>query len=283
MELLTHISLMRTFSIRARQAAQRIGLVPTMGALHEGHLSLVRCARRECDLVVVSVFVNPTQFGPEEDYQQYPRDLEQDVKILKSFGVEAAFVPKVEDVYPSDFGTRVEPGQEAVPMEGVSRPGHFRGVATVVLKLFNIVQPHAAYFGRKDYQQLMVIRRMVNDLNLAIDIVACPIVREEDGLALSSRNICLKGKDRRAAHVLRTSLKKAEKMAASGERDAEKIVAEIKNVFAVEPCAQLDYVEIVDSETLKPLKQIQSGNVVLVAARVGTTRLIDNTVLEVIS
>ena len=283
MELLTHISLMRAFSTQARQAVQRLGLVPTMGALHEGHLSLVQCARRECDLVVVSIFVNPTQFGPKEDYQQYPRDLERDIKILTSFGVEAAFVPKVEDVYPSNFGTCVEPGQEAALMEGVSRPGHFRGVATVVLKLFNIVQPHAAYFGRKDYQQLMVIRRMVNDLNLAIDIVACPIVREEDGLALSSRNSCLKGKDRRAAHVLRTGLKKAEKMAGSGERNAEKIVAEIKNVFAVEPCAQLDYVEIVDSETLKPLKQIQPGNVVLVAARVGTTRLIDNTVLEIVS
>ena len=281
MEWLTQISPMRAFSARARRAVQRVGLVPTMGALHEGHLSLVRRARDQCDLVVVSIFVNPTQFGPTEDYGQYPRNPEQDMRMLGPLGVDAVFAPEAGDVYPPGFDTWVEPGTEAEPMEGESRPGHFRGVATVVLKLLNIVQPQAAYFGQKDYQQMVVVRRMVRDLNLEIDIVVGPIVREEDGLALSSRNVCLKGDDRKAARVLSCSLKKVETMAASGERDAEKIVAEMKKIFAAEPRAQLDYAEIVDGETLAPLKRLQPGSVALVAAHVGPTRLIDNTILEI--
>ena len=281
MEWLTQISSMRAFSARARRAAQRVGLVPTMGALHEGHLSLVRRARDQCDLVVVSIFVNPTQFGPTEDYRRYPRNAEQDLKVLGPLGVDAVFAPEAGDVYPPGFDTWVEPGPEAEPMEGESRPGHFRGVATVVLKLLNIVQPQAAYFGQKDYQQMVVVRRMVSDLNLEIDIVVGPIVREKDGLALSSRNVCLKGEDRKAARVLSCSLKKAETLAASGERNAEKIVAEMKKIFAAEPRAQLDYAEIVDSESLESVKQLRPGSVALVAARVGPTRLIDNTILEI--
>ena len=281
MEWLTEIRQIRAFSARGRRADRRLGLVPTMGALHEGHLSLVRRAREERDLVVVSIFVNPAQFGPTEDYRKYPRNPEQDMRMLEPLGVKAVFAPEAGEMYPSGFDTWVEPGEAAESMEGAHRPGHFRGVATVVGKLLNIVQPQAAYFGQKDYQQMVIVRRMVRDLNLDIDIVVCPIVREEDGLALSSRNVYLKGEDRKAARVLSCSLKKAETLAASGERDAEKIVAEMKKIFATEPRAQLEYAEIVDGETLAPLKRLEPGSVALVAARVGPTRLIDNTILEI--
>ena len=280
MEWLTKIRQIRAFSARGRRADRRLGLVPTMGALHEGHLSLVRRAREECDLVVVSIFVNPAQFGPTEDYRQYPRNPEQDMRMLEPLGVIGVFAPEAGEMYPSGFDTWVAPGEAAESMEGTHRPGHFRGVATVVGKLLNIVQPQAAYFGQKDYQQMVIVRRMVRDLNLDIDIVLCPIVREEDGLALSSRNHYLKGEDRRAARVLSCSLKKAETLAASGERDAEKIVAGMKKIFAAEPRAQLEYAEIVDGETLAPLKRLQPGSVALVAARVGPARLIDNAILE---
>ena len=281
MEWLTEIRQIRAFSARGRRGDRRLGLVPTMGALHEGHLSLVRRAREECDLVVVSIFVNSAQFGPAEDYLKYPRNPEQDMRMLEPLGVKAVFAPEAGEMYPSGFDTWVEPGEAAESMEGAHRPGHFRGVATVVGKLLNIVQPQAAYFGQKDYQQMVIVRRMVRDWNLDVDIVVCPIVREEDGLALSSRNVYLKGENREAARVLSCSLKKAETLAASGERDAEKIVAEMKKIFAAEPRAQLEYAEIVNGETLAPLKRLEPGSVALVAARVGPARLIDNTILEI--
>ena len=281
MEWLTEIRQIRAFSARGRRGDRRLGLVPTMGALHEGHLSLVRRAREECDLVVVSIFVNSAQFGPAEDYLKYPRNPEQDMRMLEPLGVNAVFAPEAGEMYPSGFDTWVEPGEAAESMEGAHRPGHFRGVATVVGKLLNIVQPQAAYFGQKDYQQMVIVRRMVRDWNLDVDIVVCPIVREEDGLALSSRNVYLKGENREAARVLSCSLKKAETLAASGERDAEKIVAEMKKIFAAEPRAQLEYAEIVNGETLAPLKRLEPGSVALVAARVGPARLIDNTILEI--
>ena len=201
--------------------------------------------------------------------------------MLEPLGVKAVFAPEAGEMYPSGFDTWVEPGEAAESMEGAHRPGHFRGVATVVGKLLNIVQPQAAYFGQKDYQQMVIVRRMVRDWNLDVDIVVCPIVREEDGLALSSRNVYLKGENREAARVLSCSLKKAETLAASGERDAEKIVAEMKKIFAAEPRAQLEYAEIVNGETLAPLKRLEPGSVALVAARVGPARLIDNTILEI--
>ena len=281
MEWLTEIRQIRAFSARERRGDRRLGLVPTMGALHEGHLSLVRRAREECDLVVVSIFVNSAQFGPAEDYLKYPRNPEQDMRMLEPLGVNAVFAPEAGEMYPSGFDTWVEPGEAAESMEGAHRPGHFRGVATVVGKLLNIVQPQAAYFGQKDYQQMVIVRRMVRDWNLDVDIVVCPIVREEDGLALSSRNVYLKGENREAARILSCSLKKAETLAASGERDAEKIVAEMKKIFAAEPRAQLEYAEIVNGETLAPLKRLEPGSVALVAARVGPARLIDNTILEI--
>ena len=281
MEWLTEIRQIRAFSARGRRGDRRLGLVPTMGALHEGHLSLVRRAREECDLVGVSIFVNSAQFGPAEDYLKYPRNPEQDMRMLEPLGVNAVFAPEAGEMYPSGFDTWVEPGEAAESMEGAHRPGHFRGVATVVGKLLNIVQPQAAYFGQKDYQQMVIVRRMVRDWNLDVDIVVCPIVREEDGLALSSRNVYLKGENREAARVLSCSLKKAETLAASGERDAEKIVAEMKKIFAAEPRAQLEYAEIVNGETLAPLKRLEPGSVALVAARVGPARLIDNTILEI--
>ena len=281
MEWLTEIRQIRAFSARGRWGDRRLGLVPTMGALHEGHLSLVRRAREECDLVVVSIFVNSAQFGPAEDYLKYPRNPEQDMRMLEPLGVNAVFAPEAGEMYPSGFDTWVEPGEAAESMEGAHRPGHFRGVATVVGKLLNIVQPQAAYFGQKDYQQMVIVRRMVRDWNLDVDIVVCPIVREEDGLALSSRNVYLKGENREAARVLSCSLKKAETLAASGERDAEKIVAEMKKIFAAEPRAHLEYAEIVNGETLAPLKRLEPGSVALVAARVGPARLIDNTILEI--
>ena len=281
MEWLTEIRQIRAFSARGRRGDRRLGLVPTMGALHEGHLSLVRRAREECDLVVVAIFVNSAQFGPAEDYLKYPRNPEQDMRMLEPLGVNAVFAPEAGEMYPSGFDTWVEPGEAAASMEGAHRPGHFRGVATVVGKLLNIVQPQAAYFGQKDYQQMVIVRRMVRDWNLDVDIVVCPIVREEDGLALSSRNVYLKGENREAARVLSCSLKQAETLAASGERDAAKIVAEMKKIFAAEPRAQLEYAEIVNGETLAPLKRLEPGSVALVAARVGPARLIDNTILEV--
>jgi pantoate--beta-alanine ligase len=276
MRVITSIAEMENFSHQARAAGESLALVPTMGALHEGHLSLVRQAKRQCDVVVVSIFVNPAQFAPGEDFARYPRSLEQDLELLGSYNVGAAFAPSTEEMYPAGYETFVEPGAAAARLEGAARPGHFRGVATVVLKLLNIVKPHLAYFGQKDFQQAQVIRRLVQDLNLDVRLVICPTVREPDGLARSSRNGYLRPEERSAAPVLYQSLRRAEELAQAGETAASKLVEEMRQVFAAEPRAQLEYVAIVDPARLEPVERVTSGCVALVAARIGPARLIDN-------
>jgi pantoate--beta-alanine ligase len=250
-----------------------------MGALHEGHLSLVHRAKKQCDMVVVSIFVNPTQFGPGEDFARYPRDPGKDFELLKSSKVHAVFAPSSAEIYPPGYSTFVDAGPIGSVFEGALRPGHFRGVATVVLKLFNIVRPDIAFFGQKDFQQMVVIRRLIQDMNLPVRLAVCPIVREADGLAKSSRNVYLSTEDRKAALVLSRSLKRAEEMAQAGEGDAEKVLKEMRNRFAAEPRLQLDYAAIVNPATLEPVARLSPGSVVLVAARLGTVRLIDNLIL----
>jgi len=267
---------MNSFSAEVRSQAKSLALVPTMGALHEGHLSLVRQAKVEGDVVVVSIFVNPTQFGPQEDFARYPRSPEKDLEVLKSLRVHAAFAPSRAEIYPAGFSTFVDPGPVTTVFEGAARPGHFRGVATVVSKLFNIVRPDTALFGQKDFQQVVVIRRLVQDLNLAVRIVVCPIVREADGLAKSSRNVYLNAEDRKAALLLSRSLQRAEEMAQTGEGDVQKLLEEMRKTFEAQPRVQLDYAAIVNPATLEPVAQVIPGSVALVAARLGTVRLIDN-------
>jgi len=267
---------MRTRAREVRSRGISLALVPTMGALHEGHLSLVRRAKHQCDVVVVSVFVNPAQFGPAEDLARYPRTLTEDLELLRSFKVDAVFAPADAEMYPEGFRTFVEPGEIAASFEGASRPGHFRGVATVVLKLFNIVEPDVAYFGQKDFQQVQVIRRLVEDLNLGVRLVVCPIVREPDGVAMSSRNRYLSAEERLAALVLQRCLQRAEELAQAGEASAKKLLEEMQSVFAAEPRAQLDYLAIVEPTWLRPVERVAAGSVALVAARVGKVRLIDN-------
>ena len=257
-----------------------LGLVPTIGALHEGHLSLIRAAQRECAPVVVSLFVNPKQFGPTEDLSKYPRTLEQDRAALETLGVDYLFAPSAQEMYPSGFRTSVVVEGLGDKLEGQSRPGHFRGVTTVVLKLFEIVQPRFAYFGRKDAQQVRIIRQMAADLNLDTSVVVCPIVREADGLALSSRNVYLKGDDRRAATVLSRSLAAVRDEIAKGERDAGRLLVVLRGAIAAEPRVALDYAEIVDAETLEPVLNLRGTRYVLLAAKVGGTRLIDNALIE---
>ena len=264
----------------ARAEGRRLGLVPTMGALHEGHLSLVRAARAQCDVVAVSLFVNPTQFGPNEDLSRYPRPFERDRELLEREGVEILFAPSPEEMYPPGASTWVTVEGLSEKLDGRSRPGHFRGVTTVVSKLFHIFEPAAAFFGQKDAAQLAVIRRMVRDLNFPVEIVACPIVREADGLAMSSRNVYLSADERTSALVLRRSLLRVEELFAAGERDAAKLAAAGRAVFAKEPQVRLDYFEIVDPDTLEPAGRITGPALCAVAAYVGNTRLIDNVVLH---
>jgi pantoate--beta-alanine ligase len=262
-----------------RLAGKRLGLVPTMGALHEGHLSLVRAAKAQCDAVAVSIFVNPLQFGPTEDLDKYPRTFERDCQLLEAEGVDLLFAPSNEDMYPPGATTYVTVEGLSEKLCGRSRPGHFRGVTTVVSKLFHIVAPDLAFFGQKDAAQVSIIRRMVRDLDLPVEVVVCPIVREPDGLAMSSRNAYLDPGQRRSALVLSRSLTRVEQLAESGARDAAKLIATGKAVFAEEPGVRLDYFEIVDWETLEPVADVSPGALVAVAAFVGTTRLIDNILL----
>jgi pantoate--beta-alanine ligase len=262
------------------RAGRRVGVVPTMGALHAGHLSLVERSRRECDATVVTIFVNPKQFGPKEDFSRYPRQMERDLELLAPLGVDVVFAPTPADMYPARFATTVKVAAVTDRWEGSVRPEHFAGVTTVVLKLLNIVPADRAYFGRKDYQQYVVVRRMAADLNLPTEIVACPTVREADGLAMSSRNAYLSADERRRGLVLSRSLELAREMFAGGERDAVEIRDAVRRTIAGEPGVQLDYATVVDGETLEELSQIDSAAVVLVAARVGTTRLIDNEILQ---
>ena len=265
----------------ARLQDKRIGFVPTMGYFHEGHLALMRRAREENDFLVVSLFVNPTQFGPDEDYRRYPRDFDRDKGLAEEEGVDLLFAPSVEDMYPEGYATYVEvTGRLTSSLCGVSRPGHFRGVTTVVAKLFNIVKPHRAYFGEKDAQQLRVIKRMVMDLNFDIEIVAVPTVREPDGLAMSSRNEYLSPEERKAALVLWRSLNLARSLVEAGERKADRIVSEMRRLIESEPLARIDYVEIVDSETLENVDVIEGEVLVALAVYIGTTRLIDNIVIS---
>ncbi len=259
-----------------------VGFVPTMGYLHEGHLSLVRRARSECQHVVVSIFVNPTQFGPGEDYQRYPRDEARDLALLEREGVDLVFVPSAAEMYPEGFATWVEvSGPLTERLEGASRPGHFRGVATVVLKLFNLVQPHRAYFGEKDAQQLRVVRRMVSDLNLPVEIVPCPTVREPDGLAMSSRNVYLSPEERTQALALSRALELARRLVREeGLRDAAELRRRLEDFLRRSPGVALDYVSVAHPETLAELERIEGPALVLLAARVGPARLIDNALIE---
>jgi len=264
-------------SLRLR--GKRLGLVPTMGALHEGHLSLVRAAKAQCDVVAVSIFVNPTQFGPAEDFGEYPRQLERDYQLLKKEGVDIVFAPSAEEMYPKGEVTWVTVERLSEKLDGRSRPGHFRGVTTVVAKLFHVVEPDVAFFGQKDAAQLAVIRRMARDLNFPVEIVACPIVREPDGLAMSSRNGYLRPDERLRALALHRSLRRVEEEFRAGERSAARLIAAASEVFAQEPEIRLDYFEIVDPDTLDPVERISQPTLVAVAVYVGTTRLIDNVVV----
>ncbi|HZL91253.1 MAG TPA: pantoate--beta-alanine ligase [Pirellulaceae bacterium] len=266
--------------ISAQRAAGRsIGLVPTMGALHEGHLSLVRRARAECDAVVATIFVNPTQFGPSEDFSRYPRTLEKDLELLAELGCDLVFAPAQDEIYPPGFSTYVEPPAVAALLEGKHRPGHFRGVGTVVLKLFNLISADVAYFGQKDYQQSLVIQHMVRDLNLPIQITICPILRESDGLALSSRNRYLSPTERQQALALSRSLRQAEELVRSGLREARAIAAALRNELAAAGIQRIDYATVADAQTLAELNTLDRPAVALVACHVGTTRLIDNCLL----
>ena len=262
------------------QHAKRLGFVPTMGALHQGHLSLVRAAKLQCDAVAVSIFVNPTQFGPTEDLSKYPRQFERDCRLLEKEEVEILFAPPVEEIYPDGAVTWVLVEGLSEKLDGRSRPGHFRGVTTIVAKLFHILEPETAFFGQKDAAQLAVIRRMVQELNFRIEIVACPIVREADGLAMSSRNAYLNREERGRALVLQRSLQRARQEFQAGERSAAKLISAAKEVFAREPQVTLDYFEVVDPDTLDPVERISQRTLVAVAGYVGSTRLIDNAVID---
>jgi len=289
MEIVTRIPRMREISREIRLGApeggpagvppRRLGLVPTMGALHEGHLSLVRHARERTGVVVLSVFVNSTQFAAGEDFERYPRDLARDAGLAAGEGVDFVFAPAPGDVYPPGFRTFVEVEGVSSLLEGASRPGHFRGVATVVLKLFEVVSPDWAVFGAKDWQQTVVVRRMVKDLNLPVELFVAPTVREPDGLAMSSRNAYLSPDERRAALVLRRSLDEAQRLHAAGGRDAARIEAAVRKVIDAEPLAATDYAVVVDPETLEPPGRLGGPALVALAVRIGKTRLIDNELL----
>lgn len=278
MQICKTINQMRA-ACRAARGKGRLGLVPTMGALHEGHLSLVREAKAQCDAVAVTIFVNPLQFGPTEDLARYPRNLERDAEMLAKESVALVFAPAAEEMYPQGAATYVTVEGLSERLCGRSRPGHFRGVTTVVAKLFNIVEPDAAFFGQKDAAQLAIIRKMVRDLNLRVEIVGCPIVREPDGLAMSSRNQYLDAEQRKAALVLHRSLARARDLYGKGQRQASELIAAARNVFESEPSVRLDYFEVVNPETLEPLQKVEPGSLAAVAAFVGTTRLIDNVML----
>jgi pantoate--beta-alanine ligase len=283
MRILRTVAEAQTACTQSRAGGKRLGLVPTMGALHEGHLSLVRSARAQCDAVAVSIFVNPLQFGPNEDFTRYPRTFDQDCGKLEAAGVDFVFSPSPEEMYGA-AGQRAAATFVEVPvlstlLEGRTRPGHFRGVTTVVSKLFHIIGPDFAYFGQKDAQQAVIIRRMVRDLNLPVQIVVCPIVREADGLAMSSRNVYLDAEHRRAATVLHRALARIQSLAEGGELNASVLAEAGSQTIAEERLARLDYLEVVNQQTLESVADIGHGALVLVAAYFGPTRLIDNLVL----
>jgi pantoate--beta-alanine ligase len=280
METATTVAAMKAWSCAARAAGRRIGLVPTMGALHDGHLSLVTRASAECDAVVLSIYVNPLQFGPREDFGAYPRDAARDGDLARSSGASLLFAPLEGEIHVAGHLTRVEVEGMQEVLCGRNRPGHFRGVATVVAKLLQIVDPDAAYFGEKDAQQLRIIRRMARDLHLDCAIVGCPTVREPDGLAMSSRNAYLTAEERRAAPVLHRALETGAALARSGRTDPARVVARVREILDAEPRARTDYVEAVDDETLRPVEGFEGGVLLAAAAWFGRARLIDNVLVE---
>jgi len=280
MKICTTIPEMRSVSRAAQSAGHRLGLVPTMGALHEGHLSLVRAAQTQSNVVAVSIFVNPLQFGPNEDFSQYPRTFDRDREFLEKEGVDLIFAPSAAEMYPNGAVTYVNVEGLSDRLDGKSRPGHFRGVMTVVAKLFHIIAPDVAFFGQKDAAQIAVIRRMVRDLDMAVEIVACPIVREPDGLAMSSRNAYLNREQREQALVLHRALVEVEERFNQGERNAPSLIETGANVLRQEPTVRADYLELVNPDTLEPAATVTQDALVAIAAYLGTTRLIDNVVLK---
>lgn len=281
MQIVDKIDTLRDILFHHRLDKKKIGFVPTMGFLHEGHLSLVKRAKNENDLVVVSIFINPTQFGANEDLDRYPRDIENDKKLLNYINCDIVFFPSVKEIYPENFSTKVSVSDITEKMCGVSRPGHFDGVATVVLKLFNIVSPDNAYFGIKDYQQLFLIKKMTQDLNLYIKVHGCPIVREKDGLAMSSRNVYLSDKQRYSALSLNRSFEIVQKMLKDGCRDSGEIVDSVKRFISSHDFVKIDYVVLADTENLDSVHKIENRFILAMAVFVGKTRLIDNKIFEV--
>lgn len=269
-------SRMQEICLDLKKKGKTIGFVPTMGYLHEGHLSLMRVAKRKSDVLVVSLFVNPTQFGPKEDFKRYPRDLQRDGKLLNEVGCDYLFYPEIKDIYPEGYETYVRVENLTKILEGAFRPGHFKGVTTIVAKLFNIVQPDVAVFGQKDFQQAVVIRTIVRDLNFPVKIIIAPTIREKSGLALSSRNEYLSHGQKKQALVLSQSLNLAKKLIKAGERDSKKIKDKMRKLISKQPQAKIDYVSINSSETLEPLKKLKGNVLISLAVRVGKTRLIDN-------
>ncbi len=281
MQILKTIKDTQELSRRLRAENKSIGFVPTMGALHEGHLSLVRRSQEENDFTVVSIFINPTQFGPNEDFNRYPRDTEGDLKKLSPYKIDSVLIPGADEMYPAGFSMSVHIGHIGEVLCGASRPGHFNGVATVVAKLFNIVMPHRAYFGQKDYQQTVIIKKLAHEMNFDTDIIVCPTVREADGLAMSSRNSYLNSVERKAAAVLYKALKHGETLALSGGvKDAIHIKNEMMRLINAEPFAKIEYVEIVTATQLEKVEKIELPVAICIAVRIGKTRLIDNVVLE---
>jgi len=275
-ELIKDINRMRTYIERIEEG-KIIGFVPTMGGLHKGHLSLIRKGRGDSDVLVVSIFVNPAQFGPEEDFESYPQDLERDVKLCKQEDVDVVFAPSREEMYPDDYFTFVEvEGYLTSTLEGDSRPGHFRGVTTILTKLFNIISPDRSYFGEKDYQQHLVVRKLVRELNLNTEIVTLPTVREKDGLALSSRNSYFDEKEREAATILYKSLKKAKEWTIGGEKDPARIIHKMKELIEKEPLAEIDYIAIVGPNSMEKVQSIEGEVLIILAVKIGKVRLIDN-------
>jgi len=276
MRLIEEISQMKDYRKKIK-APQTVGFVPTMGAFHEGHLSLIRKARQQCDQVVISIFVNPIQFGKGDDYQHYPRNLSEDISLSEKEGVDVVFAPSLEEMYPQDYSTFVQVGGPlSSTLEGASRYGHFKGVATVLVKLFNIIKPDFSYFGEKDYQQVLIVKKVVDELNLDTQIIILPTIREKDGLALSSRNSYLNKEERKVAAILYKALEKAKLWIEEGERNPFSIVSKMKDLIKKEPLARIDYIAVVNPETLGKVEDVKGEVLVLLAVKIGETRLIDN-------
>ncbi|MDQ2087231.1 pantoate--beta-alanine ligase [Herbivorax sp. ANBcel31] len=280
MRVVEKIGDLKTIIRAQKREGKTIGFVPTMGYLHRGHLSLVDTSLRHNDYTIMSIFVNPTQFGPDEDFERYPRDMEGDFRKAESAGVDVVFIPQKEEMYPNGYMTYVDVEDMTDSLCGKSRPSHFRGVTTIVNKLFNIVEPDKAYFGQKDAQQALVIKKMVKDLNLNVEVVICPIIREDDGLAMSSRNVYLSEKDRKSAVILSKSLFEAKEMIQNGEKDRGKIVEYIIDRIKSETDAKIDYVEAVKADTLEAIEVLEEEVLIAIAAKFGETRLIDNVILD---